>query len=57
MNIIAGLTKDFEGEVAGLDQTHIAYLPQQTDLDKSFPMNVFELVATGFGIISDFLNQ
>ena len=48
MNIIAGLTKDFEGEVAGLDQTHIAYLPQQTDLDKSFPMNVFELVSTGF---------
>ena len=48
MNIIAGLSKDFEGEVTGLDQAHIAFLPQQTNLDKSFPINVFELVATGF---------
>ena len=33
--------------IDGLCQQHIAYLPQQTQLDSSFPMTVIELVSTG----------
>ncbi|MFM8858355.1 MAG: metal ABC transporter ATP-binding protein [Actinomycetota bacterium] len=31
----------------GAEQAHIAYLPQQADLDRSFPINVGQLVLSG----------
>lgn len=47
LNTMAGLTKIHEGSIEGLCPSKVAYLPQQTQLDKSFPISVFELVATG----------
>jgi len=47
LNTLAGIVSDYEGSISGLQQDMIAYLPQQTQLDKSFPITVFELVASG----------
>lgn len=47
LNSMAGLMPIQQGSIEGLDAAKIAYLPQQTQLDKSFPISVFELVATG----------
>ncbi len=47
LKAMAGLTTIHEGNIEGLHPNSVAYLPQQTQLDKSFPMTVFELVATG----------
>ena len=47
LNAMAGLTKIHEGSIEGLCPKTVAYLPQQTQLDKSFPISVFDLVATG----------
>lgn len=47
LNAMAGLSALQEGSIEGLCATNVAYLPQQTHLDKSFPLTVFELVATG----------
>lgn len=47
LNAMAGLTAIYEGSIEGLCPNTIAYLPQQTQLDKSFPITVFELVVTG----------
>lgn len=47
LNAMAGLTTAYEGSIEGLCPDTVAYLPQQTQLDKSFPITVFELVATG----------
>ncbi len=47
LNAMAGLTTIHEGSIEGLCPNTVAYLPQQTQLDKSFPITVFELVATG----------
>lgn len=51
LNAMAGLTTvhqgGVEGSIEGLCPNTVAYLPQQTQLDKSFPLNVFELVVTG----------
>lgn len=47
MNAMAGLTKIDEGSIEGIHPDSVAYLPQQTQLDKSFPITVFELVVTG----------
>ncbi len=47
LNTMAGVIKNYEGSISGLHADHIAYLPQQTQLDKSFPITVFELVAAG----------
>lgn len=47
LNAMAGLTTIQEGSIEGLCPTTLAYLPQQTQLDKSFPITVFELVTTG----------
>ena len=51
LNAMAGLTTvhqgGVEGSIEGLCPNAVAYLPQQTQLDKSFPINVFELVVTG----------
>jgi len=47
LNAMAGLTSIHEGSIDGLRFDNVAYLPQQTRLDKSFPMTVHELVSTG----------
>ena len=47
LNAMAGLTSIHEGSIDGLCFDNVAYLPQQTRLDKSFPMTVYELVSTG----------
>lgn len=47
LNAMAGQAPIHEGSIEGLDANTVAYLPQQTQLDKSFPITVFELVATG----------
>jgi zinc/manganese transport system ATP-binding protein len=47
LNAIAGLTAIDEGSIEGLHPNNLAYLPQQTKLDKSFPITLFELVVTG----------
>jgi len=47
LNAMAGLTTIHEGSIEGLCPSSVAYLPQQAQLDKSFPITVFELVTTG----------
>ena len=47
LNTLAGLIKQYEGSVQGLDPSQVAYLPQQTQLDKAFPLTVYELITTG----------
>lgn len=47
LNAMAGLAMIDEGSIEGLHPNSVAYLPQQTELDKSFPISVFELVAMG----------
>jgi zinc/manganese transport system ATP-binding protein len=46
---LAGALKPLEGSIGlgGLDRAEIAYLPQAADIDRSFPMAVFDLVAAG----------
>jgi len=47
LNALAGLTPVSEGDIEGLNPRDVAYLPQQSALDKGFPISVAELVATG----------
>jgi zinc/manganese transport system ATP-binding protein len=46
---IAGVLKPLSGSthLAGLDHRDIAYLPQSAEIDRSFPISVFDLVGTG----------
>ncbi len=46
---LTGLLRPLEGRIAfgGIARDDIAYLPQQSDIDRSFPITVFDLVATG----------
>ena len=46
---IAGILKPLAGaiETGGLDIRDVAYLPQTVDIDRSFPISVFDLVGTG----------
>lgn len=46
---IAGLLKPLSGsaDLAGLDPRHIAYLPQSADIDRDFPISVFDFVTLG----------
>jgi zinc/manganese transport system ATP-binding protein len=46
---IVGILKPLAGsiELGGLDVRDIAYLPQSVDIDRSFPISVFDFVATG----------
>ena len=47
LNAMAGLSTFDEGTINGLDPRTVAYLPQQAQLDKSFPITVLQLVMTG----------
>ena len=46
---LAGILKPLSGaiDLGGLDIRDIAYLPQSVDIDRSFPISVFDLVGTG----------
>lgn len=47
LNALAGLRSVEQGKITGLNPDDVAYLPQQTQIDRSFPLTVTELVATG----------
>ncbi len=46
---LAGILKPLAGAISrcGLDARDIAYLPQTADIDRSFPITVFDFVGTG----------
>ena len=46
---LAGILKPLSGSIhlGGLDICDIAYLPQTADIDRSFPISVFDFVGTG----------
>jgi zinc/manganese transport system ATP-binding protein len=46
---IVGVLKPLSGHIArgGLDPREIAYLPQAAEIDRSFPINVYDMVAMG----------
>ncbi len=46
---IVGVIKPLAGQIdlGGLTPRDIAYLPQAADIDRSFPINVFDMVAMG----------
>ena len=46
---IIGSLAPLGGEIrlAGIDASEIAYLPQQAEIDRSFPISVFDMVAMG----------
>jgi len=46
---VVGLLKPLAGTIkrAGLDVLDIAYLPQSADIDRSFPISVYDFVGTG----------
>jgi zinc/manganese transport system ATP-binding protein len=46
---LVGILKPLSGSIArgGLDARDIAYLPQTADIDRSFPITVFDFVGTG----------
>src|SRR6202000_18940 len=46
---LVGILKPLAGSIerGGLDGTAISYLPQTADIDRSFPISVFDFVGTG----------
>jgi len=46
---LVGILKPLSGSISldGLDARDIAYLPQTADIDRSFPISVFDFVGTG----------
>jgi zinc/manganese transport system ATP-binding protein len=46
---LVGILKPLAGSISlgGLDHRDIAYLPQTADIDRSFPISVFDFVGTG----------
>src|SRR6202022_660874 len=46
---LVGILKPLAGAIltGGLDARDIAYLPQTTDIDRSFPISVYDFVGTG----------
>jgi zinc/manganese transport system ATP-binding protein len=47
MKGIVGVLKPMDGEIVGRRDARIAYLPQQSELDRSFPARVVDLVSLG----------
>lgn len=49
MKAIAGMLKLDSGEIrlTGIERRDVAYLPQQSEIDRSLPLNVLDLVCTG----------
>ena len=48
---VVGALRPLEGRISfgTLTRSDIAYLPQQSDIDRSFPLTVLDLVAMGCG--------
>lgn len=44
---LAGLVRPMQGHVSGLSGQRVAYLPQQADMDRGFPITVADMVAMG----------
>lgn len=44
---LAGVLTPLSGHIEGLQRGHVAWLPQHSELDTSFPIDVHGLVATG----------
>src|ERR1700759_1812947 len=46
---LVGILKPLSGSISlgGLDPRDIAYLPQTADIDRTFPISVFDFVGTG----------
>lgn len=44
---LAGQVRPIHGQIRGLDQQRIAWLPQQPELDRQFPITVRDMVAMG----------
>jgi zinc/manganese transport system ATP-binding protein len=44
---LAGQLRPLQGRLDGLERGRIAYMPQQTSLDRSFPIPVLDMVAMG----------
>src|SRR5262249_42828747 len=53
---LAGILKPLAGviDLDGLDHRDIAYLPQTVDIDRSFPISVFDFVGTGLWRVTGF---
>src|ERR1700720_1946954 len=53
---LVGILKPLAGsiELGGLDARDIAYLPQSADIDRSFPISVFDFVSTGLWRVTGF---
>ena len=53
---LVGILKPLAGsiELGGLDVRDIAYLPQSADIDRSFPISVFDFVGTGLWRVTGF---
>jgi len=47
LKALAGQLRPMQGLVHGLAEQRVAYLPQQTEIDRSFPIRVRDLVAMG----------
>lgn len=47
LKALAGQLRPLQGELEGLQGQRIAYLPQQTSMDRSFPITVQDMVAMG----------
>lgn len=47
LNTLAGLQRPSEGRIDGYPRHSVGYLPQHSQLDRSFPLNVLELVTVG----------
>jgi zinc/manganese transport system ATP-binding protein len=54
---VAGILKPLAGAISlcGLDVRDIAYLPQTAEIDRSFPITVFDFVGTGLWRATGFL--
>lgn len=44
---LAGLMRPLQGSINGPARRQVAYMPQTSEIDRSFPISVFELVAMG----------
>jgi len=53
---LAGILKPLAGSISlgGLDVRDIAYLPQTADIDRTFPISVFDFVGTGLWRVTGF---
>ena len=53
---LVGILKPLAGSIwrAGLDVHDIAYLPQTADIDRSFPISVYDFVGTGLWRVTGF---